>query len=97
MVLSTMYPKYSTRKEGKTVILEQKLLSKVSRLLLDTARCVGCGICVDACPKEAISLGMVGASIRGAACGEAPISVDPAICSYCGVCTILCPFDALLV
>ncbi len=95
MVLSTMYPKYSARKEGKTVIMEQKLLKRISHLLLDTARCVGCGICVDACPKEAISLGMVGASIRGAASGEAPISVDPAVCSYCGVCTILCPFDAL--
>ncbi len=51
MVLSTMYPKYSVRKEVKTVIMEQKLLKRISHLLLDTARCVGCGICVDACPK----------------------------------------------
>ncbi|WP_461752420.1 4Fe-4S binding protein, partial [Methanocorpusculum sp.] len=97
MVISTMFPKYSTKTEGESVIMEQRLLSKVSHLVLTTSKCTGCGICADACPKEAISLGMVGASIRGVASGDAPISVDPAKCSYCGVCTILCPFDALLV
>ncbi|MDO5846184.1 MAG: 4Fe-4S binding protein, partial [Methanocorpusculum sp.] len=75
--------------------MEQRLLKKVSRLLLDSSRCTGCGICADACPKEAITLGMVGAVVRGAVRGDAPIVVDPAKCSYCGVCTVMCPFGSL--
>ena len=96
MALSTMFPKFSTKVEGDTIIMEQRLLKKVSHLVLNVPKCTGCGICADTCPKEAISLGMVGASRRGAA-DEAPITVDPAKCSYCGVCTIMCPFNALAV
>ncbi|HJJ42958.1 MAG TPA: 4Fe-4S binding protein [Methanocorpusculum sp.] len=97
MVISTMFPKYSTKIEGGFVTMEQKLLSTVSHLVLTTSKCTGCGICAEVCPKEAISLGMVGASIRGVASGDAPIVIDPVKCSYCGVCVIMCPFDALLV
>ena len=95
MAMSTMYPKYSTKMENDTVIMEQRLLKKVSNLVLNTTKCTGCGICSEVCPKEAIVLGLVGAVRRGAVTDEAAISVDPAKCSYCGVCTILCPFDAL--
>ena len=96
MAMSTMFPKFSTKVEGETVIMEQRLLKKVSHLVLNVSKCAGCGICADACPKEAITLGMVGAAIRGAT-DKAPIVVDPAKCSYCGVCTILCPFNSLAV
>ncbi|HJJ90344.1 MAG TPA: 4Fe-4S binding protein [Methanocorpusculum sp.] len=95
MAMSTMYPKYSTWMENDTVIMEQRLLKKVSNLVLNTTKCTGCGICSEVCPKEAIVLGLVGAVRRGAVKDEATISVDPAKCSYCGVCTIMCPFDAL--
>ncbi len=95
MAMSTMYPKYSKKTEGDTVIMEQKLLKKVSHLRLNTTKCSGCGICSEVCPKEAIILGLVGAVLRGAVKGGSPISIDPAKCSYCGVCTIMCPFDAL--
>ncbi|HJJ55363.1 MAG TPA: 4Fe-4S binding protein [Methanocorpusculum sp.] len=95
MAMSTMYPKYSTKMENGTVIMEQKLLKKVSHLVLNTTKCTGCGICSEVCPKEAIILGLVGAVRRGAVKNDAAISIDPSKCSYCGVCTILCPFDAL--
>ena len=90
-----MYPKYSKKTEGDTVIMEQRLLKKVSHLRLNTTKCKGCGICSEVCPKEAIVLGLVGAVLRGAVKGGSPISIDPSKCSYCGVCTIMCPFDAL--
>ncbi|HJJ36530.1 MAG TPA: 4Fe-4S binding protein, partial [Methanocorpusculum sp.] len=94
MALSTMFPKFSTKVEGDCIIMEQRLLKKVSNLVLNAKKCTGCGICADACPREAITLGMVGAARRGAV-NEAPITVDPAKCSYCGVCTIMCPFNSL--
>jgi 4Fe-4S ferredoxin len=95
MAMSTLYPKYSTKMENDIVIMEQRLLKKVSHLVLNATKCTGCGICSEACPKDAIILGLVGAVCRGAVTNEAAISVDPVKCSYCGVCTIMCPFDAL--
>ncbi len=74
--------------------MEQRLLKTVTHLHLFTTRCAGCGVCVDACPKEAIHLGMVGASIRGLT-EDPPIYIDQAKCSYCGVFVILCPYYAL--
>ncbi|MDO5844481.1 MAG: 4Fe-4S binding protein, partial [Methanocorpusculum sp.] len=75
--MSTMFPKFSTKVEGETIVMEQKLLKKVSHLVLNVNKCTGCGICVDSCPKEAITLGMVGAVVRGAVAEGAPIVVDP--------------------
>ena len=76
MAMSTMYPKYSKKTEGDTVIMEQRLLKKVSHLRLNTTKCSGCGVCSEVCPKEAIILGLVGAVLRGASKGGSPISVE---------------------
>src|SRR5690606_23373575 len=62
---------------------------------LNAETCTGCGICVDACPEEAIVLGPVGAARRGAVDYADPVDVDPETCSYCGVCVIMCPFNAM--
>jgi len=48
------------------VIMEQKLLQTTNNLVLDVKECAGCGICVEACPEEAITFGLVGAAKRGA-------------------------------
>jgi 4Fe-4S ferredoxin len=90
-----LFPKFSKKKDGVNVVMEQKLLQNTSNLILNAETCTGCGICVDACPEEAIVLGLVGASRRGAINYAAPIDVDETKCSYCGVCVIMCPFNAL--
>ncbi|WP_245525975.1 4Fe-4S binding protein [Methanocorpusculum labreanum] len=74
------------------MVMEQRLLKSVSQLILDTSRCVGCGICLDSCPKDAIVL-----QNAGVLKGEGAISVDPVKCSYCGICAILCPLRAVKV
>ncbi len=91
----TMFPKYSKKQEGQNVIMEQRLLKNVNNLILNSETCTGCGICVDACPEEAIALGPVGAARRGAVEYAAPVDVDAEKCSYCGVCVIMCPFNAM--
>ncbi len=93
--MNTLFPKYSKKKEGNLTIMEQKLLKQVNNLVYDLDRCTGCGICVDACPEEAISLGPVGAVRRGAIQYGEAIQVDEQKCSYCGVCVVMCPFNAM--
>lgn len=91
----TLFPKFSKKRDGVNVIQEQKLLQQVNHLILNSEVCTGCGICVEACPEEAIVLGLVGATRRGAVSYAAPVDIDEAKCSYCGVCVVLCPFNAL--
>ena len=89
MAMSTMFPKFSKKREGDNVVMEQKLLQTTNNLVLDVKECAGCGICVEACPEEAITIGLVGAAKRGAI-DEPAINVDEEKCSYCGVCVCLC-------
>jgi 4Fe-4S ferredoxin len=93
--MNTLFPKYSRKKEGNLTIMEQRLLKQVNHLVFDLDNCTGCGICVDACPEEAIDLGPVGAVRRGAIQYGEAVSVDEQKCSYCGVCVAMCPFNAM--
>jgi thioredoxin reductase (NADPH) len=51
---------------------------------IDPLKCIGCGLCVRYCPREALSL----------AGGLAVIS-KPAACDYTGICQELCPTEAV--
>ena len=50
--------------------------------VVDKDKCTGCGLCVDVCPVEAITLDEV-----------AKIAAD--ICTDCGKCIEECPNDAI--
>jgi 4Fe-4S ferredoxin len=93
--MTTIYPKYSKKREGVNVTGEQRLLQQVSDLILNAEVCTGCGVCVEACPEDAIALGLVGATKRGVVEYAAPVDIDETKCVYCGVCVIMCPFNAL--
>lgn len=56
--------------------------------------CVGCGVCVDACPDSCIHLH----SPENETGWEFPqiYSIDLARCCYCGLCTEACPTDSLV-
>ncbi len=49
---------------------------------IDKEKCTGCGICVDACPQEAISLKDIA-------------ETDAEKCTDCGTCVEECPNDAI--
>jgi len=53
------------------------------RVLYSPKRCIGCGACVAACPREAVHY-----SARG-------VLVDHDICARCGACVKVCPTEAL--
>jgi 4Fe-4S ferredoxin len=48
---TTMFPKYSKKREGVNFVNEQKLLQNASTLILNSETCTGCGVCVEACPE----------------------------------------------
>ena len=50
--------------------------------IVDEEECVGCGICMDTCPAEAIQL-------------EQFVRVDPKRCTGCGGCIERCPQGAI--
>ncbi|MGZ7068375.1 MAG: 4Fe-4S dicluster domain-containing protein, partial [Methanobacterium sp.] len=56
--------------------------------------CVGCGICENICPVEAIELGSIG-GIERTGVDESKIAIDENKCVLCGMCSVGCPVDAL--
>ncbi|MDI3539546.1 MAG: hypothetical protein PWQ52_669 [Methanolobus sp.] len=52
--------------------------------IVDKELCTGCGVCVDSCPVEAISM-----------TDEDLAFVDPDTCVDCGDCVDVCPVEAI--
>lgn len=52
--------------------------------VINKDECVGCGVCVDDCPSEAISMD-----------GENIAVVNADECIDCGLCVDSCPTDAI--
>ena len=58
------------------------------RVLIDTDRCKGCGLCVGVCPAHILRLaeGVYNAK------GYAPVVVtEPQACTGCAMCAAICP------
>lgn len=79
----------------KTLRLERHLLSGSSSLELNKQLCNGCGVCVDVCPKKAISQ-LFGVVDNGVFIKKPCIKIDSEICNFCGECVALCPLKALV-
>lgn len=56
-------------------------------------KCVGCGICTDICPTDALRLGPLVPIARGLVDMDY-VNVDKNKCALCGLCAASCPFDA---
>lgn len=49
---------------------------------INTDECIGCGVCVDECPQEALSV-------------DGVCTVDADACIDCGSCIDQCPVEAI--
>lgn len=58
--------------------------------VIEGFRCKSCGLCVEVCPKKALSIGKtLNAS------GYEMVEVDKEKCILCGLCRIVCPDVAI--
>ncbi len=63
------------------------------RIVINQSRCKGCGLCVDVCPQNLISL-----SERMNKKGVYPVFSDrPELCTGCRLCVTVCPDCAITI
>jgi len=79
------------------ITLERRLLVQKYQLVWHRENCIGCGICADMCPKEAIRY--ISAEFKaGRRVSDRPkIDFDPDKCVLCGECVVSCPMNDALV
>lgn len=68
---------------------------KDKQLIYSPEKCIGCGTCVQACPKDNIAIGAVGAITRGLLDADFLEIKDSEKCIVCGICAKVCPTGAL--
>ena len=69
-----------TARGSKTTDLQNG--SKTMAVKIDENKCTGCGICVQVCPVEAITV-------------ERVATINPETCTGCGSCVVECPNEAI--
>ena len=70
------------------------LHAKHYSLTLDKNKCVGCGVCMEICPREAIQVTRT-PKVEEEKAKQPTVAISEAKCHYCGMCEAICPFGAL--
>jgi len=78
---NSVKPDVKTEIDSSDTISTKSLSDSIA--VIDVKKCIGCGVCVQACPENAISIEN----------GKAVI--DPEKCNFCGKCIASCPFKAI--
>ena len=70
-------------------------MSKIKgAIVVNTERCKGCALCVEACPKDVIALAEKKVNVHGYRYVEA---INPDACIGCASCAIVCPDGCITV
>lgn len=78
------------------ITMERRLLVQKFQLIWFKENCIGCGICADMCPKEAIQY-FPAEFKAGRRISDRPrIDFKPDKCVMCGECVVVCPMKDTL-
>ncbi len=88
-------PEVAFEIEDTTLHWEWRTSNLSKRLSYYIKRCMGCDLCMVACPTEAISLGPVVEIAAGRIEDTPLIFIDEGKCSFCGICDSVCFFRAI--
>lgn len=80
------------QKEIQVSVFSEK---KDKQLVYKPEKCIGCGTCVQSCPKGNLSIGSVGAVTRGLLDADFLEMKESEDCLVCGICAKVCPTGAL--
>ena len=84
----------STVIDENMVAIKRETKKGWRRLSYFNEKCIGCGMCIKACPRNAINSGPVGAINKGSIDSQ-KIIIDQEECILCGICSGVCLFGAL--
>ena len=70
------------------------LHAKRYSLTLNRSKCVGCGVCIEICPREAIEVTRT-PKAEGEEAKTPTVTISKEKCHYCGICEAICAFGAL--
>lgn len=71
----------------KSLAVKNEKKTIIKTAVVDQQTCVACGLCVEACPYEAIKIIETKVPYRGVI---NVASVDPGLCMACGTCSAVC-------
>jgi len=81
----------SKKESGSRLVVTQSLWVDSMTLTLDREVCIGCDLCRQVCPKEAVALSLT----RGDHEFSTTPDIDEQKCSMCGLCVAFCPVNAV--
>ena len=81
--------------EGHAVLEGLRCLRCFENIMLRPELCILCGLCVDVCPYDCISIVRADAAGVGGA-GQSALLLDEESCIRCGLCVNRCPPAALV-
>ncbi|MBN2318402.1 MAG: 4Fe-4S binding protein [Acidobacteria bacterium] len=77
------YAERRDARNGTTAIRqESEIAAPAAKPVVDAEKCIGCGLCIDVCLQEAITLSDVA-------------KINPRKCIACGACAEECPNEAI--
>jgi ferredoxin len=79
------------------VTIQRRFMMRKYRLVWFKEKCIGCGICVDMCPKKAILYFPTEFKAGRRSSDRPRIDFEPDKCVLCGECVVVCPMDETLV